>query len=249
MKVTAELDFDAALFSGSRQSGESFLAFVARKTVEFARYEHGAQCQLPDHLKAKVLLRQCKATEKQMQRLLAWLDGQRTEAAVRLALGKLDTDLDVALATGGSIDSKVLWQADLCEEQCMDTEIPQEECAVLAELYAPENDVGFDSDDEGYVWIFAQDIAAELDEEEVQTQLVNFAAVQRAKQAHKVARGWVSPHFAPKGKSKGKGLRMNEHYGKGKDKGKKGEGKGRFGPQARRDERRQSTMTRVLLQA
>eukprot|EP00971_Amphidinium_carterae_P228716 4536933-Amphidinium_carterae.2 len=178
-----------------------------------------------------------------MQRLLAWLDGKRTEAAVRLALSKLDTDLDVTLATGGGIDSKALWQADYFE----DAESPQEECAVLAELYSPENDVGFDSDDEGYLWIFAQDTTEELDEEELQTQLVNFAAVQRAKQAHKVARGWSSPHLASKGKSKGKGLRMSDHYGKGKDKGKKGEGEGRFGPQARRDERRQSTMTRVPL--
>eukprot|EP00971_Amphidinium_carterae_P265111 5258903-Amphidinium_carterae.1 len=92
MKVTAELDFDAALtaalFTGHRQSSESFLAFAARKTIEFTRYEQGTQCRLPDQLKAKVLLRQCKASEKQMQRLLAWLDGERTETKVREALGK-----------------------------------------------------------------------------------------------------------------------------------------------------------------
>eukprot|EP00971_Amphidinium_carterae_P153241 3037908-Amphidinium_carterae.1 len=238
MKVTAELDFDAALFTGYRQTGENFLAFVARKTIEFARYENGAQCQLPDQLKAKVLLRQCKATEKQMQRLLAWLDGKRTEAAVKLALGKLDTDLDVTLATSGGGEGKSLWQA---EEDFLDWQPSEEEPKVKTE------DPRYDSDDDSFLWIFAQDTNAELDEEELQTQLVNFSAVQRAKQAHKVARGWShSPsNWKGKSKGKGKGLRTSDYSGKGK--GKKGDGKAHFGPIVRRDERRQQGMTRVSM--
>eukprot|EP00971_Amphidinium_carterae_P243232 4830122-Amphidinium_carterae.1 len=247
MKVTAELDFDATLFSGSRQTGESFLAFVARKTIEFARYERGAHCQLPDQLKAKILLRQCKATEKQMQRLLAWLDGDRTETAVKNALGKLDTDLDVTLATSGGIDSRILWQADQEEELGGESEIiNSESSAVLAELYSPEHDVGFDSDDESFVWIFHQDAEAELDDTELEAQFVGFAAVQRAKQAHKVARGWFAPQNYLKGKGKGKGLKTDDDFSnKGKEKGKRGDSKGRFGPQVHRDDRRRQSMMRV----
>eukprot|EP00971_Amphidinium_carterae_P257472 5111116-Amphidinium_carterae.4 len=47
-----------------------------------------------------------------MQRLLAWLDGQRREAAVKVALGKVDTDSDVTLATSGGGDGKHLWQVE-----------------------------------------------------------------------------------------------------------------------------------------
>eukprot|EP00971_Amphidinium_carterae_P228715 4536933-Amphidinium_carterae.1 len=47
MKVTAELDFDAALFSGSRQSGESFLAFAARRQLSLLgmNRERDVSCQ------------------------------------------------------------------------------------------------------------------------------------------------------------------------------------------------------------
>eukprot|EP00971_Amphidinium_carterae_P219191 4351079-Amphidinium_carterae.1 len=52
----AELDFDAALFSGHRQASESFLD-------QFSRHEQGAMCRLPDLLKAKVLSQQRKTSE------------------------------------------------------------------------------------------------------------------------------------------------------------------------------------------
>eukprot|EP00971_Amphidinium_carterae_P252169 5006759-Amphidinium_carterae.1 len=252
MKVTAELDFDAALFTGHRQQSESFLAFAARKTIEFSRYEQGAQCRLPDQLKAKVLLRQCKASEKQMQRLLAWLDGERTEVKVREALSKLDTDLDVTLATAGHGEGRQLWQtqtslwqADI-EESWHEAEDTAEGTGGLAfaELYSPENDVGYDSEDENYIWVYLQDAESQepLDEEELQCQLVNFAAVQKAKQAQKIARGWFAPTSWTKGNGKGKGLQLGP---KGKGKGKKGEGKMRFPPSMQRDDRRRGNMTKV----
>eukprot|EP00971_Amphidinium_carterae_P149008 2954305-Amphidinium_carterae.1 len=220
MKVTVELDFDAALFSGSRQSGESFLAFVARKTIEFSRYEHGARCQLPDQLKLKFFFVSARLQRNKCRDYLRGLMErlrERSETAVRTALGKLDTDLDVTLATSRAGESKILWQADGEDYDQQEESYYKLDAGtgmVLAELSAEENDVGYDSDDENYMWILAQDGQGELDEEEVEAQFANFAAVQRAKQAHKVARGWFAPSSFLKGKGKGKGLKTNEHFGK-----------------------------------
>eukprot|EP00971_Amphidinium_carterae_P092777 1837222-Amphidinium_carterae.1 len=61
MELTAEADFEQAVFNGYRVPDESFLAFLARKQLEFVRYENGAgHGTLPEHLRGKLLLRQAK---------------------------------------------------------------------------------------------------------------------------------------------------------------------------------------------
>eukprot|EP00971_Amphidinium_carterae_P200241 3973982-Amphidinium_carterae.1 len=187
-----------------------------------------------------------------MQRLLAWLDGERTEVKVREALSKLDTDLDVTLATAGHGEGRQLWQTDApgWQEELAASWYAEEETSegatglALAELCNPENDVGYDSEDENFIWVYLPDAESQepLDEEELQSQLINFAAVQKAKQAQKIARGWFAPTTWTKGKSKGKGLQLGEPKGKGK--GKKGDGKTRFPPSIQRDERRRGNMAK-----
>eukprot|EP00971_Amphidinium_carterae_P323664 6432221-Amphidinium_carterae.1 len=69
MELTAEVDFEQAVFNGFRTADESFLTYRARKQLEFARYENGVgRGALPDHLRGKLLLRQAKLNEKQSQR-------------------------------------------------------------------------------------------------------------------------------------------------------------------------------------
>eukprot|EP00971_Amphidinium_carterae_P271421 5385974-Amphidinium_carterae.2 len=75
-----------------------------------------------------------------------------------------------------------------------------------------------------------------LDGEKFETQVVNFAAVQRATQTHRTY---------PKGKGKGKGLKRATSLARAKKKGKKGDTKGRYGPQVQPDDRRRQSVMRV----
>eukprot|EP00971_Amphidinium_carterae_P348257 6490405-Amphidinium_carterae.1 len=263
LQLTAEVDFEQALFAGHRRHDESFLQFLSRKQLEFTRYEATLTLgeELPSHLRGKLLLRQARLSTAQSQRILQWLAGSREETVVRQALAKLDTDVDLTNAmTGQAAAPKSMWEAEAessVKEEYADpsvyVEVAPMEDLVLAEFYAVDHDVGLDSDDENWIWIHEGD-EGELDEDELCQQLATFSAVHKAKLEHRKARGWGSPVGLGDFKGKGKGKGLWTRFGaKGKDNDKGGKGKGfgkGFGKSGSawqaRDQRRQN-MRRVPL--
>eukprot|EP00971_Amphidinium_carterae_P347303 6489236-Amphidinium_carterae.1 len=174
LQLTAEVDFERALFAGHRQSDESFLQFISRKQLEFSRYESTLTYgeELPTHLRGKLLLRQARLSTTQSQRVLQWLAGSRDEQTVRSALTKLDTDVDLTNAMSGqAMVPKSMWEwpAEMEDEQFTSASYVENVSAedlVLVEFYNEQNDVGLDSEDESWLWIHAED-EGELDEEEL----------------------------------------------------------------------------------
>ena len=106
LQAASERDFEVAVFSGHRKADEDMTAFVSRKQIEFTRYESQLGTQLPNALRGRLLLKQASLNEKQGTRVTTLLDGNRSEEAVRAALCRLDTDLDVmSYATGHTLSS------------------------------------------------------------------------------------------------------------------------------------------------
>ena len=205
LQVASERDFEVAVFSGHRKADEDMTAFVSRKQIEFTRYESQLGIQLPNALRGRLLLKQASLNEKQGTRVTTLLDGNRSEEAVRAALCRLDTDLDVmSYATGHTLtsDKKTLY-ASAPEDSSTSSRSPwsteeqgemDPELTDLLTFYEEENDVGFDSDDPDQVWIYDTDLGLqEFDEETLEQQFASFADVQRAKNEKKKARGLDTP--------------------------------------------------------
>ena len=224
LQVASERDFEVAVFSGHRKADEDMTAFVSRKQIEFTRYEAQLGTQLPNALRGRLLLKQASLNEKQGTRVTTLLDGNRSEEAVRAALCRLDTDLDVmSYATGHTLtsDKKTLY-ASAPEDSSTSSRSPwpteeqremDPELTELLTFYEEENDVGFDSDDPDQVWIYDADLGLqEFDEETLEQQFASFADVQRAKNEKKKARGWTHPRQ----KGSGKGLTKGSPLARGK---------------------------------
>eukprot|EP00971_Amphidinium_carterae_P341895 6480958-Amphidinium_carterae.1 len=241
LEVEKELEGERALFQGQKTSEENFVAYIHRRLVEFARYESVLGEPLPAALKGKLLVRQARLTSSQAQQITTWLDGSRDMVSIQSALCRLDTDRDLlGVTTGGSKNYFV--EPDDDQDDCGDA---GDELGDLAEYYEdPQLDVGYDSEDENMLWIYAADLSAELEEADVEYQFSTFESILRAKQQAKKSRGWFTPtkwaeehggskgqkglRTPPKGSYSGKSAGKGKGKGKGKSKSSWSSGSGRF---------------------
>eukprot|EP00971_Amphidinium_carterae_P350968 6491833-Amphidinium_carterae.1 len=220
---------------------------MERKMVEFQKYESSLGERLPSALKGKLLLRQARLSNQNSQKLGIWLNGSRTEADVKAALARLDTESDLLMLQHHGAADAPGSKTQLAQFDWEDHEVPAHG---VDEIVVPEGtsgiwlqspsdaywydynslsgldyyymdeayDVGLDSDDEQCVWVFAQDLDTEFDEETLEEQFASFAAVHKAKRELRTQRGW--PGSKGKDKNKGKGLsKGSKDKGKGKSKG------------------------------
>ena len=145
---------------------------------------------------------------------MIWLDGSRSLPKVVETLARLDTDTDLLATVGGpaSQDLKLYHQH---EGDSLTVVMGEEQDDVLDELYGEGQDVGYDTEEEDSVWILEQDLQQELDEHDLQQNLASFAAVKKAKQERRVARGFPSllDNQGPKVKGKGKLTKFNRDFG------------------------------------
>eukprot|EP00971_Amphidinium_carterae_P325956 6456534-Amphidinium_carterae.1 len=112
IQLQHEREFEELFYTGARQSDETYAAFILRRQAEMARCETYAHGTLPTHAKGKLLLRQARLTQTQMQRVLTWLEGYRDHVTVGEALRKLDTEMELQTSAVGSGEhsAKSMWQ-------------------------------------------------------------------------------------------------------------------------------------------
>eukprot|EP00971_Amphidinium_carterae_P341781 6480780-Amphidinium_carterae.1 len=157
--------------------------------------------------------------------MVSWT--QRHAESIQSALCRLDTDRDLLGATTGG--SKTFY-GDFDDTEARGSEEPtveDDDSGELVEYFTdPCLDVGFDSEEEDMIWVYATDLTSELEEAAVDYQFSTFEANLRAKQQAKKSRGWFAPtrwaeeHGSQKGS---KGMRTAP---KGSKKGSKGKGNG-----------------------
>eukprot|EP00971_Amphidinium_carterae_P086332 1708523-Amphidinium_carterae.1 len=254
-EIAQKREFESALLVGSRASDESFLALLNRKQVDLARYEQTAGEALPDHTKARTMLRHARLDDKQAQGLHTWMEGKRDYHTVCMCLSQLDADAELITTAMGTDGHKHLFE-DVTWNQDSYLQESWRECSASAGmwsedsawydgdwwlggdddpdevwLYGEEHDVGEDCDEEDSVWVYAEDLAsAELLPRSLKSGSSN-------KKSERQEDGPCLPRAKSKHKSKGK-----DGKGKGKHK-KKGPW---FAPQEWRDQRRMAQgITRV----
>eukprot|EP00971_Amphidinium_carterae_P186643 3704967-Amphidinium_carterae.1 len=230
---------------------------MERKMVEFQKYESSLGERLPSALKGKLLLRPARLSSQNSQKLGIWLNGSRTEADVKAALARLDTESDLLMLQHHGSTELTGSKMQLAQYDWEEFEVPAIDAGEIefpeatggtwlqshSDAYWYDNnslsgldsyymdeayDVGLDSDDEQCVWVFAQDLDAEFDEETLEEQFASFAAVHRAKRELRTQRGWPGSKGKDKNKGKGKGLSKGGSFGpKGLSKSSKDKGKGK----------------------
>eukprot|EP00971_Amphidinium_carterae_P225985 4482222-Amphidinium_carterae.1 len=244
MTIAADRDFHTALFSGVRQSSESYLQYTQRKEYEFQRFEQQGEV-LSAEVKGKILLKLAKADEKALSRAYTWLEGRRDYSAVKAALNRLDTDTEYLMMTAVEGTSKVFWENE--EAAWSWPETAEEQAAWDDYDYLSEEyDQGVDSDCEEIFWVSPDLLSEPLEEYLQENTFATFAQVQRQKQLFRKARGFPAGGTGKgqQGSVKGKGKSDYAHYGfKGKS-FKHGKGKPDSNMEARRWSRDQRRNTK-----
>ena len=210
--------------------------------MEMQPYETVAGENLPNDLKAKVVLKHARLSERQMQQVQTWLERRQNHSAVVEAITKLETDGDMfALLSGGTqtpsslfektMTGAVWWGADPEEmEEFPKKESETEKAGINIpeagdELYEEDLDVSEDLDEEDMIWIYIDDWCdGPIQESELSEQFVAFIEAKKWKQEKNKTRGWGNGS----GHTEGKGGLMLKGGAGSKGKGGKG-GKGGFG--------------------
>eukprot|EP00971_Amphidinium_carterae_P203991 4048054-Amphidinium_carterae.1 len=175
MAIAYDKDFIEALYGGSRKAGESMIGYCQRKLLELKRCE-GRNEVLPEVMKGKVLLRHARLDEKQLSRVLTWLNGDRSLKETVACVSRLETDAEHLLVQGDASKSLFAesWE-DYVPPSSTDVyateydaawQAEEEECDYLSEQY----DEGADSEDGEVFWIdpyWLQEPWEERDYEEV----------------------------------------------------------------------------------
>ena len=234
--------FEQALYSGVRLNPEEMITYTSRKIVEFTAYEKNAGATLPTNTRGKILLRQARMSNSQASKVQIWLAGNRDEASVIQMLCRLDTDNEVVVTMTNGPAGKKLYENGETENylEKLTTAGPNyasqnssdepliavEDDEKLMAFYEDDNDVGIDSDDENYIWVFPEDVERSFDEKDLMMNLAQFAEVHKAKDDKKLARGFFAPSNYPggfRGQGKGKGKGKGKFKGKGKHTGRRDE--------------------------
>eukprot|EP00971_Amphidinium_carterae_P331700 6465443-Amphidinium_carterae.1 len=215
LAIAKELEGERALFSGHRTGDENMVAYVARRQVEFSRYEAALGERLPEALKTKLIVKQAKLSTQQGHLLSTWTNGSRELSVVHAALCRLDTERELLGLSMGIQTGKDMFEHEGEEQpEVFLQRTTGEEADELLQLYEdPSHDVGEDSECEEYIWIYGSDMNFELDETMIDQQFANFARVQQQKAILKKSRGWFTPASWSESAAKGD---------TGKGKGKKG---------------------------
>eukprot|EP00971_Amphidinium_carterae_P302427 6009335-Amphidinium_carterae.1 len=198
MAIAYDRDFQDALYGGARKAGESMIGYCQRKHLELKRYE-GRNEVLPDILKGKVVLRHARLDEKQLARVLTWLNGDRSLKETMACVSRLETDAEHLLVQGDHT-SKSLYAES--EDQYLAEEWPDYGEDENEDYLSEQYDEGADSEDEEVYWIDPYWLQEPWEERDLDDVLATFAQVQRQKLLHRKNRGFTSLTETAKGKGK-----------------------------------------------
>ena len=175
--------FEQALYSGVRLNSEEMITYTSRKIVELTAYEKNAGATLPSNTRGKILLRQARMSNSQASKIHIGLAGNRDEASVIQMLCRPGTDNEVVVTMTGGPVGKNLYENGKAENYFEKSAtagsnytsrndpdeplIAAEDDEELMAFYGDDTDVGIDSDDQNYIWMFPEDVGRSFDEKDL----------------------------------------------------------------------------------